>query len=93
MIDRNGPLPVARQPEMLNVKRSSIYYLPKSITEAGQQLMMRLGRPHLEFPFAGALMLRGLLRQEGFTIGRKWWVGRLMKRMAIEALYRKPKTT
>jgi putative transposase len=54
--------------------------------------MMRIERLYLEFPFAGAGMLRGLLRQEGFIMGRKW-VGRLMKRMAIEALYCKPRTT
>jgi putative transposase len=54
--------------------------------------MMRINRFYLEFPFAGSRMLRGLLRQEGFTIGRKR-VGKLMKRMTVEALYRKPRTT
>ena len=46
----------------------------------------------MEFPFAGARMLRDLLRQEGFTVGRKH-VGTLMRRMGLEALYRKPRTT
>ena len=68
MIDRNDPLPVSRQATLLNVNRSSIYSLPKPITVADQQLMMRIDTLQLEFPFAGAPMLRGLLRQEGFTI-------------------------
>ncbi len=47
---------------------------------------------HMEFPFAGSRMMKGLLRQEGFTTGRLH-VATLMKRMGIEALYRKPNTS
>jgi putative transposase len=47
---------------------------------------------HLEFPFAGSRMLRDLLVAEGFTVGRLH-VSTLMKRMGIEALYRKPNTS
>jgi len=54
--------------------------------------MNRIDRLHLELPFAGSRMLRDLLRQEGSRIGRKK-VATLMKRMGLEALYRKPRTT
>src|SRR5258708_26407323 len=54
--------------------------------------MRRLGRLHLEFPFAGSRMLRGLLAAEGCKTGRRH-VKTLMKRMGIEALYRRPRTT
>ena len=37
-------------------------------------------------------MLRDMLRQDGFDVGRKH-VATLMRRMGIEALYRKPRTT
>ena len=37
-------------------------------------------------------MLQDILRQDGFKIGRKH-IATLMKRMGIEALYRKPRTT
>jgi putative transposase len=47
---------------------------------------------HLEFPFAGSRMLRDLLKAEGFTVGRLH-VATLMKRMGIEALYRRPNTS
>jgi len=54
--------------------------------------MKHIDRYHLEMPFAGARMLRDLLALEGIKVGRKH-VATLMQRMAIEALYRKPRTT
>jgi putative transposase len=54
--------------------------------------MRRLDRLHLRFPFAGSRMLRGLLAAEGCQIGRRH-VKTLMKRMGMEALYRRPRTT
>jgi putative transposase len=55
-------------------------------------IMRRLDRLHLEFPFAGSRMLQGLLVAEGSQIGRRH-VKTLMRRMGIEALYRRPRTT
>lgn len=46
----------------------------------------------MEFPSAGSRMLEGLLVQEGFRVGRLH-VATLMKRMGIEALYRRPNTS
>ena len=54
--------------------------------------MRRIDELHLEFPFAGSRLLRDLLAAEGSKIGRRH-VTTLMKRMAIEALYRRPRTT
>jgi putative transposase len=54
--------------------------------------MHRLDRLHIEYPFAGSRMLRGLLAAEGCKIGRRH-VRTLMRRMGIEALYRRPRTT
>jgi len=92
MIDREHELPVTRQAEMLCVSRSSVYYLPRAVPEADLAIMRRLDRLHLEFPFAGSRMLRGLLAAEGSKIGRRH-VKTLMRRMGIEALYRRPRTT
>jgi putative transposase len=60
--------------------------------EADLAIMRRLDRLHLAYLFAGSRMLRGLLVTEGCKIGR-WHVKTLMKRMGIEALYRRPRTT
>src|ERR1700731_3913090 len=92
MIDRSHDLPIAKQAEALNISRGSVYYLPRPMPEADLATMRRLDRLHLEFPFAGSRMLRGLLAAEGGKIGRRH-VKTLMRRMGIEALYRRPRTT
>jgi hypothetical protein len=51
--------------------------------------MRRLDELHLDHPFTGSRMLRDLLVGEGIAIGQRH-VATLMKRMAIEALYRRP---
>ena len=76
----------------LNISRGSVYYLPRSASSDDLAIMRRLDRLHLEFPFAGSRMLRGLLAAEGCKIGRRH-VKTLMRRMGIEALYRRPRTT
>jgi putative transposase len=92
MIDRSHALPLARQARELGISRGSIYYLPRPVPPADLAIMRRIDELHLEFPFAGSRMLRDLLRQEGFKIGRQH-VGTLMKTMAIEAIYRRPSTS
>ena len=51
--------------------------------------MRRIDELHLQYPFAGARMLRDLLRHAGYAVGRRH-VATLMRRMGLEALYRKP---
>ena len=92
MIDRAHDLPITRQGAVLRISRGSVYYLPRPVPDADLAIMRRLDRLHLEFPFAGSRMLRGLLAAEGCKIGRRH-VKTLMRRMGIEALYRRPRTT
>ena len=92
MIDRAHPLPITRQARALGVARSTVYALPRPVSDRDLDLMKRIDRLHLQMPYAGARMLRDLLNQDGIKVGRKH-VATLMKRMGIEALYRKPKTT
>jgi putative transposase len=92
MIDRHHDLPITKQAEVLRISRGSVYYLPRPVPEADLAIMRRLDRLHLEFPFAGSRMLQGLLAAEGSKIGRRH-VKTLMRRMGIEALYRRPRTT
>lgn len=89
MIDRNHDLPVTRQCRILRLARSTAYYRPAPVADEDLALMHRIDELHLDFPFAGARMLRDMLKREGQVIGRKH-VGTLMKKMGIEALYRKP---
>jgi putative transposase len=92
MIDKNHELPVTRQVQLLNLSRSSVYYLPRPVSPDDLALMRRIDELHLSFPFAGSRMLRDLLRQEGIEVGRRH-VATLMRTMGIAALYRMPKTS
>jgi putative transposase len=92
MIDRDHDLPIGKQAEVLNISRGSVYYKPRPVPERDLKLMRRIDELHLDYPFAGARMLALLLRQDGLAAGRKH-VATLMKKMGIEALYRRPRTT
>jgi len=54
--------------------------------------MRRIDELHLDYPFAGSRMLQGLLKAEGHCVGRRH-VATLMRKMGIEALYRRPNTS
>ena len=92
MIDVHHALPISRQAQLAGISRGSVYYLPKPVSAADLALMRRMDELHLEHPFCGSRMLRDQLNRQGYDVGRKH-VGTLMKRMGIEALYRKPGTS
>jgi putative transposase len=92
MIDRDHDLPISKQAEVLRIGRGSVYYLPRPVSAGDLALMRRLDELHLEFPFAGSRMLRGLVAAEGCKVGRRH-VRTLMQRIGIEALYRRPRTS
>lgn len=92
MIRSDHDLPIKRQAELLQISRSSVYYRPRPVSEADLSIMRQIDELHLEYPFAGARMLRDMLKAKGVQIGRKH-VGTLMKRMGIEALCRRPNTS
>ena len=92
MIDRGHRLSLIRQAKAVGVSRGSLYYKPRPVSGADLRLMRRIDELHLEHPFAGGRMMRDLLRQEDIYSGRRH-VSTLMRRMGIEALYRKPSTS
>ena len=84
--------PSRKQAKALRISRGSVYYLRRPVSATDLEIMRLLDRLHLDFPFAGSRMLQGLLAAEGCKVGRRH-VKTLMKRMGIEALYRRPRTT
>lgn len=92
MIDAEHALSITRQAELLELSRASVYYLPRATAPADLVLMRRIDELHLNHPFAGSRMLRDLLNNEGYSVGRRH-VAKLMKTMGIEALYRRPNTS
>ena len=92
MIDREHDLPLKQQVVALGISRSSVYYRPRPISAEDLWLMRRIDELHLNYPFAGSRMLRDLLWQQGLAVGRRH-IATLMRRMCIEAIYRRPNTS
>ena len=92
MIDRSHELSLTRQTELLGISRGAVYYEPEPTSAGDLALMRRIDELHLELPFAGSRMLRDLLAAEGSPVGRRH-VTTLMRKMGIEAMYRRPCTT
>lgn len=92
MINRDHKLPLTQQAELLNISRGAIYYKSRDVSAADLNIMRRIDALHLDYPFAGSRMLRDMLVREGVSIGRRH-VRTLMKKMGIEAIYRRPNTS
>ena len=83
---------MSRQAKVLGISRGSVYYLPRKASAGDLALMRRIDELHLDYPFAGSRMLQAFLVREGYDVGRPH-VATLMKRMGIEAIFRRPNTS
>jgi putative transposase len=92
MIDPEHDLPIQKQAEVLDISRSTAYYRPRPVSGSDLWLMRQIDELHLNYPFAGSRMLRDLLGQQGLEVGRRH-IRTLMRKMAIEAIYRRPNTS
>jgi putative transposase len=89
MVKKQDKLSLSRQCRLLSIGRTSVYCTPK---ESGRtlDLMRRIDELYTEDPTYGARRLCAALRNKGVKIGR-YKVRRLMEKMGLEAIYRKPK--
>jgi putative transposase len=92
MFDRTAQISVRRKAVVLEVSRGSFCCQPRPVPAGDLKPMHPIDERHEAFPFACGRMLRVLLVEEEFRVGRLR-VRMLMKRMGIEALYRKPNTS
>ncbi len=92
MIDRTHGLSVTRQAEALGISRGAVYYVPRPVSAWDLTLMRAIDVLHLDFPFAGARMLRRLLRPEHPGVDRRR-IGTLMQHMGIAAVCPQPGTS
>jgi len=90
MIDREHPLPLTRQSQILELSRSSLYYHEVPVSANDLAMMRAIDEIHIDHPYFGSRNLRDELRGQGFRVGRGH-VRNLMRKMGIEALYRKPR--
>jgi len=88
----HATLSVRRQCALLGLNRSSWYYEPVAETAANLALMRQLDEQYLRTPFYGSRRLAVWLRGQGYAVNRKR-VQRLLRRMGLEAIYPKPRTS
>ena len=93
MIDpRHKALSIRRQCDLLELPRSTFYYLPATESKENLRLMRLLDKQYLKTPFWGSRNMTTWLRQAGHRINRKR-VQRLMRLMGLEGLAPRPTTT
>ena len=90
MIDKEHKLSITKQCKALNISRSSIYYKPHPVSDNDRELMRLIDEIHLEEPYLGSRGMKSTLRMRGHAVGRIH-VRTLMRKMGIEALYKKPR--
>jgi putative transposase len=94
LVDRNGsPVSVRRQCELLGINRNRLEpRRPAKLHEQEFELARRIDEVHLRFPEFGARRMSHWLNREEWETSRRQ-VGRVMKVMGLEAIYRKPRTS
>ena len=90
MIDKEHPLPVTAQRRTLKLSRSGIYYTPVPVSDTDRGLMRMIDEIHLELPYLGSRGMKSELKSRGYISGRIH-VRTLMRKMGIEAVYKKPR--
>lgn len=90
MIDREHELPLTRQSGILELSRSSLYYRAVPVNPRDLEIMKAIDEIHMKYPFMGSRSIRDELQDRGYEIGREH-VRTLMKKMGIEAIYKKPR--
>lgn len=88
----HSELSIVEQCLLLSISHSGLYYVCADESTRNLEIMKLIDKIHLECPFYGFRRIRAVLRNYGYNVGKKLII-RLMKLMAIETIYPKPKTT
>jgi putative transposase len=90
MIEPDEPvLSVRRQCELLDLNRSTYYYVPATESPLNLTLMRLIDEQYMRTPFYGWPRMTVYLQNQGYTINHKR-IQRLMHKMDIQAIYPKP---
>ena len=92
MIERQGPLSLSRQCELLGLSRAALYYRAVRTGAYELELMALIDRQYLQTPFYGSRRMAAWLKAQGHAVNRKR-VQRLMQRMGLAAIYQRPRTS
>jgi len=93
MIQRDHPdLSISQQCKLVQLSRSAFYYTPVGVNAATLAMMKEIDRVFTKYPFFGSRQIAAYLRREGTIVGRHR-VRRLMAKMGLEAIYKRPRTS
>jgi putative transposase len=93
MIEPMHPdLSIRRQCELIGLNRSTFYYQPAMESPLNLQLMRLIDEQYTKTPFYGYPKMTAHLRRSGLRVNPKR-VRRLMRRMGLQAVYAKPRTS
>ena len=93
LIRRDYPdLSLSQRCRLVGLSRSAFYYAPVGITATTLALMKQIDRVFTRYPFFGTRQIAAYLRREGTIVGRHR-VRRLMAKMGLEAICKRPRTS
>jgi putative transposase len=93
MVELGHPeLSIRGQCQLLGLPRSSYYHQPTGESPLNLELMRRIDEQFLATPFYGVPQMTAYLRRAGYQVNPKR-IRRLMRRMGLEAIYPRPRTT
>jgi len=85
-------LSIRRQCELVGLNRSTFYYIPAPESDLNLHLMRLIDKQYTRTPFYGWPRMTAHLRRQGYEINHKR-VQRLMRKMGLQAIYPKPRTS
>lgn len=88
----NADLSIRQQCRLLGLHRSNVYYEPAPETEFNLKLMRLMDEEHMTRPAKGSRQMVDFLQRIGHDVNRKR-IQRLMRKMGIEGLSPKRRTT
>ncbi len=93
IIRRDHPdLSISQQCKLVRLSRSAFYYTPVGVNSDTLAVMKEIDRVFTKYPFFGSRQIAAFLRREGTIVGRHR-VRRLMAKMGLEAIYKRPRTS
>jgi len=89
MVSREEVLSITRQCELLDLARSSYYYVPEPVSAEELHLMRLIDQCYLELPFYGTRRIKDWLYDHHDLVVNRKRIQRLRRLLAIETLHPK----
>lgn len=91
-VDKDHRLGIKRQCELLDVCRSSFYYIPREDSSYNEELMELIDKQYTKTPFYGVPRMVQHLRENGHKVNPKR-IRRLYQKMDLHAIGPRPNTS